>query len=53
LLDFWRTKVDFGGEMPIWFKVFNTSITRIDFNDDHVSMTYLNRADFLPPELLT
>lgn len=53
LLDFWRTKVDFGGELPIWFKVFNTSITRIDFNDDHVSIIYPNRADFLPPELLT
>jgi 2,3-bisphosphoglycerate-dependent phosphoglycerate mutase len=36
-----------------WFVLNNTALTRIDFTDDHVDVVYMNRVDFLPPELLT
>lgn len=36
-----------------WFRINNTGITRIDFHPEIVDFIYLNRLDFLPPELVT
>ncbi|MCD6286045.1 MAG: histidine phosphatase family protein [Anaerolineae bacterium] len=38
----------------LWFTLNNTSITRIDFHaEGRVGIQYVNRRDFLPPELIT
>jgi broad specificity phosphatase PhoE len=37
----------------LWFRLYNTGITRIDYAEERVRITYLNRTDHLPPELLT
>ena len=38
----------------LWFTLNNTSITRIDFHaEGRVGVQYVNRRDFLPPELIT
>ena len=38
----------------LWFTLNNTSITRIDFpTEGQVIIQYVNRRDFLPPELIT
>lgn len=38
----------------LWFNLNNVSVTRIDFHDDgQTSINYVNRRDFLPPELIT
>ena len=37
----------------LWFMLNNCAITRIDFNEDDVSLIYTNRADFLPAEWIT
>jgi 2,3-bisphosphoglycerate-dependent phosphoglycerate mutase len=43
----------------VWFVLNNAAITRIDFRDEsdefaeHIAPTYMNRVDFLPPELIT
>jgi 2,3-bisphosphoglycerate-dependent phosphoglycerate mutase len=37
----------------VWFAANNTSITHIVFNSDQRVLTYLNRTDFLPVDLLT
>jgi 2,3-bisphosphoglycerate-dependent phosphoglycerate mutase len=37
----------------VWFRVNNTSITRIDFDDANVSITYLNRLNHLPADMIT
>lgn len=36
-----------------WFILNNVAITRIDFNEHGVDLTYMNRVDFLPKELIT
>jgi 2,3-bisphosphoglycerate-dependent phosphoglycerate mutase len=36
-----------------WFVLNNAAITRIDFTADGIGMVYLNRADFLPRNLIT
>lgn len=36
-----------------WFVLNNAAITRLDFHSDHVRLVYLNRAGFLPRELVT
>jgi 2,3-bisphosphoglycerate-dependent phosphoglycerate mutase len=42
-----------------WFVLNNAAITRIDFHDasdefaEHIALAYMNRVDFLPPELVT
>jgi 2,3-bisphosphoglycerate-dependent phosphoglycerate mutase len=36
-----------------WFALNNAAITRIDFDDERIGLIYLNRADFLPKELVT
>ncbi len=40
------------GNRP-WFILNNAALTRIDFLGDHVDLVYLNRADFLPRDLIT
>lgn len=40
-------------EARYWFPLNNTAVTRIDFEEGHVVPVYTNRAEFLPPELLT
>jgi 2,3-bisphosphoglycerate-dependent phosphoglycerate mutase len=35
------------------FGINNVAITRFSFNGEDVDLVYLNRADFLPPELVT
>jgi 2,3-bisphosphoglycerate-dependent phosphoglycerate mutase len=37
----------------LWFVTNNVSISRFDFESDHVRIGYLNRIDFLPDELIT
>jgi 2,3-bisphosphoglycerate-dependent phosphoglycerate mutase len=37
----------------IWFVLFNTAITRIDFYPDHADFVYHNQACFLPRDLIT
>ncbi|MBK8985942.1 MAG: histidine phosphatase family protein [Chloroflexi bacterium] len=37
----------------VWFRVNNTSITRIDFDDASVSIAYLNRLNHLSADIIT
>ena len=37
----------------LWFVLNNTAITRIDFRGDETIVVYLNRADFLPADLIS
>jgi 2,3-bisphosphoglycerate-dependent phosphoglycerate mutase len=37
----------------IWFRMNNAAITRFDFQDDEVRITYMNRMDYLPARLIT
>jgi broad specificity phosphatase PhoE len=41
------------GENQIWLHANNTSITRLDFGEDHIKLVYLNRLDHLPTHLIT
>jgi 2,3-bisphosphoglycerate-dependent phosphoglycerate mutase len=36
-----------------WFVMNNAAISRIDFHEDEIWLVYLNRADFLPKDLIT
>jgi len=36
-----------------WFSLANTAVSRIDFVDDGLRIVYLNRAEFLPREMVT
>jgi 2,3-bisphosphoglycerate-dependent phosphoglycerate mutase len=40
-------------EVKYWFSLNNAAVTRIDLNEGFVALVYMNRADFLPTELLT
>jgi 2,3-bisphosphoglycerate-dependent phosphoglycerate mutase len=40
-------------EGKYWFPLNNAAVTRIDLSDGHVVPIYMNRAEFLPTELLT
>jgi 2,3-bisphosphoglycerate-dependent phosphoglycerate mutase len=42
-----------GDEREVWIKANNGSITRIDFLEDIVRLTYQNRVDFIPEHLVT
>ena len=44
---------EFGASREIWIKSNNGSISRIDFWDEGIRLTYLNRVDFYPPNLIT
>ena len=51
-------KVGQGGEYDdgpkgLWFGTSNTGISRLRFGHDFVALVYLNRVDFLPPEVIT
>ena len=53
LLGSWGATIDFQGDKRIWMAVNNASITRVDFNDTHIRVAYMNRIDFLSPDLIT
>jgi 2,3-bisphosphoglycerate-dependent phosphoglycerate mutase len=36
-----------------WFAINNTAITRVDFQDGHKTIAYMNRTDHLPLEWIT
>lgn len=42
-----------GRPANIAFTLNNTAVSRIDFKENSVRLVYLNRADFLPEELIT
>jgi 2,3-bisphosphoglycerate-dependent phosphoglycerate mutase len=37
----------------LWFTINNTAITRIDFEGEQTWVSYMNRLDFMPEELIT
>ncbi len=37
----------------VWFTLNNCAVSRIDMTEHGLAMVYLNRIDFLPPELIT
>ncbi len=41
------------GERHIWIKSNNGAISRVDFWPEAIRLTYLNRVDFFPPELVS
>ena len=41
------------GREGFWFVLNNAAISRIDFDDEEIRLSYLNRVDFLPKELIT
>jgi 2,3-bisphosphoglycerate-dependent phosphoglycerate mutase len=42
------------GELSnLWFEINNTGVTRIDYQAPYFTVIYMNRTDFLPPELIT
>lgn len=51
--DFLRILLHLPADADIWFTLYNAAITRIDFNEDRTSITYHNRMDYLPPELIS
>ncbi len=53
LLGSWEAKAPFQGEKQVWLAINNVAVNRIDFNDTHIRVAYMNRLDFLPPELIT
>ena len=42
-----------GAGRLIWFKANNAAITRLDFSEDLLRLTYLNYIDYMPGHLLT
>jgi broad specificity phosphatase PhoE len=36
-----------------WFSLNNTGVSRFIFTGEHIAITYMNRVDFLPRELVT
>ena len=46
-------RTNLGSSRNLWFKANNGSITRLDFHEDFVRLSYQNRVDFIPTELLT
>ena len=53
LLGFSESITVSGEAREVWFATNNVSISRIDFETDHVRIVYLNRVDFLPGALVT
>lgn len=47
------TLFDLPARDGLWFTMYNTGITRIDFQDHRVRVVYQNRTDHLPIQLLT
>jgi 2,3-bisphosphoglycerate-dependent phosphoglycerate mutase len=50
---FLRTVFDLPDEDSLWFTLNNTAITRIDFEGEQTWVSYMNRLDFMPEELIT
>jgi 2,3-bisphosphoglycerate-dependent phosphoglycerate mutase len=48
-----RTILKIPENRDIDFEIKNAAISRIDFNNGEIQFVYLNRFDFLPPELIT
>jgi 2,3-bisphosphoglycerate-dependent phosphoglycerate mutase len=48
-----RTLLEPRTQNGCWFVLDNAAITRIDFHPEGVDLVYLNRADFLPRQLVT
>lgn len=36
-----------------WFRMSNVGITRVNLYEQHIQISYINRVDFLPTEILT
>ncbi len=47
-----KTMLGISMETALWFTLHNTGLTRIEFADE-TRLSYSNRVDFLPPELIT
>jgi 2,3-bisphosphoglycerate-dependent phosphoglycerate mutase len=43
----------FGEPRKLFVRINNASVSRIDFDDNYIVLSYTNRIDFLPPELVT
>jgi 2,3-bisphosphoglycerate-dependent phosphoglycerate mutase len=50
---FMRSLLSPPAEPPIWFGLNNVGITRLDFDEDHIWVQYMNRTDFLPRDMIT
>ncbi len=48
-----RIPIRMDQDFPQWFALNNCAISRFDFTDQPTVVVYLNRADFLPAELIT
>ncbi len=40
-------------DSALWFRLYNTAISGIDFSEGLVNVSYLNRIDHLPPDLVS
>lgn len=50
---FLRALFQIPDEVSGWFSLNNAAVTRIDFEDGTLAIQYMNRADYLPAELIT
>ncbi len=50
---FLRAVLDLPEEDQAWFTLNNTAITRIDFEGEQTWVSYMNRLEFMPEELIT
>jgi len=50
---FLRAVLNLPEEDRLWFSLNNTAITRIDFEGEETWLSYLNRLEFMPEELIT
>jgi 2,3-bisphosphoglycerate-dependent phosphoglycerate mutase len=48
-----RAILDLPESRKLWFSLNNAAITRIDFHGEETVLSYMNRVDFLPQELVT
>lgn len=45
--------LDLPEDHSIWISMFNTAITSIDIREDNMGINYVNRTEFLPPEMIS
>jgi 2,3-bisphosphoglycerate-dependent phosphoglycerate mutase len=50
---FLQSVIGFSKDQSVWFTIYNTAITRINFLPDGTELVYQNRMDHLPPEMIT
>ena len=48
-----RAVLNLPEEDRLWFSLNNTAITRIDFEGEETWLSYMNRLEFMPDELIT